>query len=62
MKYLSSLLLLAGLTVVRAYDECYGCGVVTTEDGIKWGVENNEWCSTYSKNKKKLILKKNFFY
>jgi enterochelin esterase-like enzyme len=49
MKYLSSLLLLAGLTVVRAYDECYGCGVVTTEDGIKWGVENNEWCIIPSK-------------
>jgi len=52
MKYLSTLsLLLAGLgtTLVRAYDECKACNVVLVEDGVKWGVENDAWCTIPSK-------------
>ncbi|ORX61253.1 hypothetical protein BCR36DRAFT_341793 [Piromyces finnis] len=50
MKYLSPLLLLAGLSsrLVHAYDECNGCYVVY-EDDTKWGVENNDWCIIPSK-------------
>jgi len=48
MKYFSSLLFLVGLSssLVRAYDECNGCYVVY-EDDMKWGVENDDWCSTF---------------
>jgi enterochelin esterase-like enzyme len=51
MKYLSSLFLLLGMSssFVHAYDECQGCAVVYVEDGVKWGVENNDWCLTPSK-------------
>jgi len=50
MKYLSSLLLLVGLSsnLVHAYDECKGCAVVY-EDDTKWGVENDDWCIIPSK-------------
>eukprot|EP00833_Pecoramyces_ruminatium_P005792 jgi/Orpsp1_1/1179824/evm.model.c7180000070901.1 len=50
MKYLSSLLLLVGLSsnLVHAYDECKGCTVVY-EDDTKWGVENDDWCIIPSK-------------
>jgi len=47
MKYLSSLLLIASLgsSLVHAYDECkQTCNNVYEEDGVKWGVENNDWC------------------
>jgi enterochelin esterase-like enzyme len=46
MKLVSSILLVVGLSykLVNAYSNCYGCQVVTEEDGYKWGVENNDWC------------------
>ena len=37
-------------SLVHAYEDCEGCYVVTEEDGIKWGVENNDWCSKFNKN------------
>ncbi|ORX84141.1 alpha/beta-hydrolase [Anaeromyces robustus] len=51
MKFLSSLLLLTGLssTLVHAYDECKSCLTYYIEDGVKWGVENNDWCLIPSK-------------
>jgi enterochelin esterase-like enzyme len=50
MKYFNSLLLLLGMSssLVHAYEDCEGCYVVTEEDGIKWGVENNDWCKIVS--------------
>eukprot|EP00833_Pecoramyces_ruminatium_P018669 jgi/Orpsp1_1/1192701/evm.model.d7180000095272.1 len=46
MKYINSFLLLLGMSssLVHAYDECRGCNSVYVEDGVKWGVENNDWC------------------
>eukprot|EP00833_Pecoramyces_ruminatium_P014383 jgi/Orpsp1_1/1188415/evm.model.d7180000064644.1 len=46
MKLISSILLIAGISLgyVKAYPNCSGCRVVVTEDGVKWGVENNDWC------------------
>ncbi|ORX49651.1 alpha/beta-hydrolase [Piromyces finnis] len=38
-------LILAGVNFVHAYQECYGCNVVMEENGVKWGVENNQWCT-----------------
>jgi hypothetical protein len=35
---------LLGYGFVQAYDNCSTCRVVTVEDGIQWGVENNDWC------------------
>ncbi|KAG4085966.1 alpha/beta-hydrolase [Neocallimastix lanati (nom. inval.)] len=46
MKYLSSLLFLIGISskLVHAYSECRGCAVYYVEDGVNWGVENDDWC------------------
>jgi len=46
MKLLSSLLLLVGMgsTFVHAYEDCNGCAIVSVEDGVEWGVENDDWC------------------
>jgi len=42
MKYLSLLPLL--FLSVRAYSDCKNCRVVTIEEGVSWGVEDNDWC------------------
>jgi len=45
MKFISVLsLLFIGYKYVQA-DSCSTCRVVTVEDGVYWGVENNDWCS-----------------
>ncbi|OUM61765.1 carbohydrate esterase family 1 protein [Piromyces sp. E2] len=62
MKYLASLLLLVGISVVRAYEECYACGIVTVEDDIKWGVEDNDWCIIGSKCNNSNALKQCFSF
>eukprot|EP00833_Pecoramyces_ruminatium_P014268 jgi/Orpsp1_1/1188300/evm.model.d7180000063732.1 len=51
MKYLNSLLLVLGMSssLVHAYDDCKGCNSVYEEDGVKWGVENDDWCLIPSK-------------
>jgi len=48
MKYIYSILFLFGLSsrLAFAYEECKGCGVVY-EDDMKWGVENDDWCSKF---------------
>jgi hypothetical protein len=44
MKFISVLsLLFIGYKYVQA-DSCSTCRVVTVEDGVYWGVENNDWC------------------
>ena len=43
---LSSLLFI-GSEYVQALSNCSTCRAVTVEDGISWGVENNDWCSKY---------------
>ncbi|KAG4102069.1 hypothetical protein H8356DRAFT_1653640 [Neocallimastix lanati (nom. inval.)] len=40
---LSSLLFI-GSEYVQALSNCSTCRAVTVEDGISWGVENNDWC------------------
>ncbi|ORX41759.1 hypothetical protein BCR36DRAFT_310078 [Piromyces finnis] len=37
-------LLFVGYEAVHAYSDCKNCRVVTVEDGVSWGVENNDWC------------------
>jgi len=54
MKYLSFLSILAALSTkfVSAeieYDDCKTCSVYYYEDGVKWGIENEQWCRTPSK-------------
>jgi len=54
MKYLSFLSILAALSAkfVSAeieYDDCKTCSVYYYEDGVKWGIENEQWCRTPSK-------------
>jgi len=43
---LSSLLFI-GSEYVQALSNCSTCRAVTVEDGISWGVENNDWCSKF---------------
>ncbi|ORX49649.1 alpha/beta-hydrolase [Piromyces finnis] len=62
MKYIASLLLLAGISAVKAYDYCNACGVVLEEDGVKWGVENNDWCIIPSKCSNTSALNKCFSF
>jgi len=45
MKFTTVLsLLFLGYEYVQAYSDCRNCRIVTVEDGIKWGVENDDWC------------------
>jgi len=45
MKFISVLsLLLLSYKSVQAYSECSTCNIITFEEGINWGVENNDWC------------------
>ncbi|ORX76759.1 Arabinanase/levansucrase/invertase [Anaeromyces robustus] len=46
MKFITALsLLIVGYGSVHAYSNCNStCRVVTVEDGVSWGVENNDWC------------------
>jgi len=48
MKFISVLsLLLLNYKSVQAYSECSTCNIIAFEEGINWGVENNDWCSKY---------------
>jgi len=51
-----SLLLLTSFKYVNAYSDCTNCKVITVEDGVKWGAQNNEWCIS------KFIMKYNTKY
>jgi len=74
MKFRSILTLsFLGYGFVQAYDNCSTCRVVTVEDGIQWGVENNDWCGKFriiiyeiiKKNKNKIkwnVNLKNYLY
>ncbi|OUM65302.1 hypothetical protein PIROE2DRAFT_60100 [Piromyces sp. E2] len=47
MKYIDLLLLfLLSYEFVQAYNRCTTCRIVTVEDYIYWGVENNDWCNS----------------
>jgi len=49
-------LLFLSYEYVHAYSNCKGCRIITVEDGVNWGVENNDWCivpSTCNKNDEK---------
>jgi len=68
MKYISLLsLLFVSYKYVNAYSDCNGCSVVTVEDGVEWGVENNDWCigkltNNYNnKNNKNIMYMKNIY-
>jgi len=41
---LISLLPLLSLAYAAQYKNCNGCTVVSTENGVNWGVENKNWC------------------
>jgi len=46
MKVLTVLsLLLVSRSFAKTYKECTNCKVVTEEDGVKWGIQNKEWCT-----------------
>ncbi|ORX80546.1 alpha/beta-hydrolase [Anaeromyces robustus] len=45
MKFIPLLsLLFVSYRAVNAYSNCQGCRVILEENGVKWGVENNDWC------------------
>jgi len=47
MKVLTVLsLLLVSRSFAKTYKECTNCKVVTEEDGVKWGIQNKEWCTS----------------
>jgi len=58
MKFTTVLsLLFIGYEYVHAYSDCKNCRVVTVEDGISWGVENNDWCISKHSKLLDLLLK-----